>query len=281
MPVKEAVKIYKDQLKSSLDSLTKKKLEFKEKEQQQEEKISGVREEARRTRRINDYVQELTVTDAALEVEKFDHPYLLNTVLGETTDVINQVSVTLDVETTNRCLEVSEDRKSVRWTRNRRDLPDTGRRFTNWACVQGSEGFTSGRHYWEVAVNRGWYLGVAAKSVERKRVVSPSPSTGFWVTRRADDMISVLTSHDVMHRNSVVISDEISNWSCIAACLIPRRVGVYLSYESGTVSFYNAESKSHLHTFTGNKFRKKLYPFSATWDGNQWLRICSGPAPAL
>ncbi|XP_072891140.1 nuclear factor 7, brain-like [Hemitrygon akajei] len=41
-PIKEAVKIYKDQLKSSLDSLTKKKSNFQEKEQQQKEKISGV-----------------------------------------------------------------------------------------------------------------------------------------------------------------------------------------------------------------------------------------------
>ncbi|XP_072891200.1 uncharacterized protein [Hemitrygon akajei] len=43
MPIKEAVKIYKDQLKSSLDSLTKKKSDFQKKEQQQKEKISGVR----------------------------------------------------------------------------------------------------------------------------------------------------------------------------------------------------------------------------------------------
>ncbi|XP_072893029.1 zinc-binding protein A33-like [Hemitrygon akajei] len=45
-PIKEAVKLYKDQLKSSLDSLTKKKSDFQEKEQQQKEKISGVREQS-------------------------------------------------------------------------------------------------------------------------------------------------------------------------------------------------------------------------------------------
>ncbi|XP_072891011.1 nuclear factor 7, brain-like isoform X1 [Hemitrygon akajei] len=45
-PIKEAVNIYKDQLKSSLDSLTKKNLDFQEKEQQQKEKISGVREQS-------------------------------------------------------------------------------------------------------------------------------------------------------------------------------------------------------------------------------------------
>ncbi|XP_059813997.1 zinc-binding protein A33-like isoform X2 [Hypanus sabinus] len=45
-PIKEAVKIYKDQLKSSLDSLTKKKSDFQKKEQQQKEKISGVRKQS-------------------------------------------------------------------------------------------------------------------------------------------------------------------------------------------------------------------------------------------
>ncbi|XP_072891138.1 zinc-binding protein A33-like [Hemitrygon akajei] len=189
-PIKGAVKIYKDQVKSSLDSLTKKKSDFQEKEQQQKEKISGVqeqshsvqthitsqfaelrqiitekeqsllwdlreeekrilkpmeknllkiqeniriiqeeitklkeqmnqkdgviflKEEAHRNRRISDDVQELSVTDEALPVEKFDHIYLLNTVLRETLDAINRVSVTLDVETANPCLEVSEDRKN-------------------------------------------------------------------------------------------------------------------------------------------------------------------------
>ncbi|XP_059818684.1 zinc-binding protein A33-like [Hypanus sabinus] len=352
LPITEAVKIYKEQLKSSLDSLTKKKSDFQEKEQQQKEKISGVREqshsvqshvtsqfaelrqiitekeqsllrdlreeekrilnpmkknlweiqenirlikeeisklmeqmdqkdsviflkeEVRRNRRINDDVQELSVTDETLPVEKFDHPYLLNTVLRETLDTINRVSVTLDVETASPWLEVSEDRKSVRWTGTRRNLPDTGKRFTDWPCVLGSEGFTSGRHYWEVEVTgiRDWWLGVAAESVERKGWFSLSPETGFWVIGRVGD---------VLYRDYDVSRVLPSPGSRLAAGPIPGRVGVYLSYESGTVSFYNAETKSHLHTFTGNKFTGKLYPFFRTWDENQWLRICSGSAPGL
>ncbi|XP_072094804.1 zinc-binding protein A33-like [Mobula birostris] len=349
MPIKEAVKIYKDQLKSSLDSLTKKKSDFREKEQQQKEKISGVREqsnsiqthitsqfaelrqiitekeqsvlrnlrmdearilnpmeknlqeiqknirilqeeiskikeqmdrkdsviflkeEARQNRRINDDVPELSVTDEALPVEKFDHLYLLNTMLRETLDAINRVSVTLDVETASPYLEVSEDRKSVRWIATWSDLPDTGKRFTNWACVLGSEGFTSRRHYWEVEVteNRDWCLGVAAESVEREGWFRLSPETGFWVIGRVGD---------VLHRDcDVIISPE----SRLPAGPIPGRVGVYLSYQSGTVSFYNAETKSHLHTFTGNKFTGKLYPLFMTGDENQWLRICFGSAPGL
>ncbi|XP_072892881.1 uncharacterized protein [Hemitrygon akajei] len=345
MPIKEAVKIYQDRVKSSLDSLAKMKSDFQEMEQQQKEKISGVREqsqsvqshitsqfdelrqiitekeqrvlrdlreeeerilnpmeknlreiqenlnaiykeisklqeqidqqdniiflmeEARRKRRISEDAHILSVTDGALLVEKFHHPYLLDIASEEVIGGIKHVSVTLDVETAHSWLEVSEDRKSVRRTGTRRDLPDTGKRFTYWLCVLGSEGFTSGRHYWEVEVtgNRRWSLGVAAESVKRKRLVTWSPETGFWRIARVDDVMKVLTSP----------------LSRLPAGPIPGRVGVYLSYESGTVSFYNAETKSHLHTFTGNKFTEKLYPFFGFGYKNEWLRICSGSAPGL
>ncbi|XP_051899476.1 uncharacterized protein LOC127585818 [Pristis pectinata] len=341
--IKEAVEVCKDQIKSSLESLTKKKSDFQEMEQQQKEKISRVqeqshslqsqttsqfaelhqvltekeqhllrdlreeeervlnpmeknlraiqenlnsieeelsrlqermnqedsviflKEEARRKERIGDDVQTLSVTDGSLPVEKFDHPHLLSTVLGEMFDAIKPVCVTLDVGTAHPRLEVSEDQKSVRWTRTRRDLPDTRKRFTVWPCVLGSEGFTSGRHYWEVEVagSRVWCLGVAAKSVERKRRVGLIPENGFWTIEGDGDKFSVNTSPR----------------SRLPAGRIAWRVGVYLSYGSGTVSFYSADTKSHLHTFTGNKFTEKLYPFFWTWDGN-WLRICSGSAPA-
>ncbi|XP_072891058.1 zinc-binding protein A33-like [Hemitrygon akajei] len=345
LPIKEAVEVYKERVKSALDSLTEKKCELEDMERQQKETVSAIREqshsvqshitsqfdelrriitekehrllrdlreeeerilnpmeknlqkiqehlnyiqkkmsklqermdqqdnvtflmeEAHRKRRISDDEQVLSVTHGTLAVEKFDHPFLLNTTLREMSDTIKRVSVTLDVETAGPRLEVSEDRKSVRLTGTRRNLPDTGKRFTNWFSVLGSEEFTSGRHYWEVEVtgNRRWCLGVAAESVDRKGGVGLSPRTGFWTIGRRDDVMRVLTSPV----------------SRLPAGPIPGRVGVYLSYESGTVSFYNAETKSHLLTFTGNKFTEKLYPYFYTGYKNEWLSICSGSAPGL
>ncbi|GCC49148.1 hypothetical protein chiPu_0033380, partial [Chiloscyllium punctatum] len=59
-------------------------------------------------------------------------------------------SVTLDVETVNPWLEVSEDLKSLRWSGTQRSLPDSEKRFTNCPCALGLEGFTLGKHYWVV-----------------------------------------------------------------------------------------------------------------------------------
>ncbi|XP_072331803.1 zinc-binding protein A33-like [Scyliorhinus torazame] len=342
IPIKEAVKIFKDGVKSSLDSLTEKKSTVLEMEQQQKQKISQIRkqsvslqshitseftkmhqiltekeqrfirdlreeeekilktmeenlceiqenlnsiqeklsklenqleqkdgvrflkEEASRKRRISDEGKILSLADGVLSIGKYNSPFPFP-VWREMLDVINPVSVTLDVETANPWLEVSEDLKSLRRARTPRSLPDTRKRFTHRLFVLGSEGFTSGRHYWEVEVtgNRGWILGVAAESVERKGLVSLSPETGFWTIERVDDQFNINSSPG----------------SRLPVGQIPGKVGVYLSYESGTVSFYNVDTKSHLHTFTGNNFTEKLYPFFRTGDENQFLRICSGSDP--
>ncbi|XP_078286265.1 zinc-binding protein A33-like [Rhinoraja longicauda] len=229
--------------------------------------MSFLKEEAGRKMRVHDEAKSLSVADGALPIERFDNPFLLNNVFRETTDVNKQVSVTLDVETAAPGFKVSEDRKRVKRTGTRRRLPDTGKRFTGSDCVLGSEGFTSGRQYWvvDVAGSQCWSLGVAAESVERKRPVTLTPETGVWSIRRVADGFDALTSPS----------------SRLPARPIPGRVGVYLSYESGTVSFYDADTKSHLHTFTGNKFTGKLYPFFGLyWFGN-CLRICSGSAPGV
>ncbi|XP_038671633.1 zinc-binding protein A33-like [Scyliorhinus canicula] len=341
LPILEAVEIYKDGVKSALDSLTQKKSTVLEMEQQQKQKISQIRkqsvslqshitseftemhqiltekeqrfirdlreeeeqilktmeenlceiqenlnsiqeklsklekqleqkdgvrflkEEASGKRRISDEDKSLLLADGVLSIGKFNSPFPFP-VWREMLDLINPVSVTLDMETANPWLEVSEDLKSLRRTGTQRNLPDTRKRFTYWPCpcVLGSEGFTSGRHYWEVEVtgNRGWDLGVAAKSVERKDWHSLIPGTGFWTIGRFVDEFYIKSSPE----------------SRLPVGQIPGKVGVYLSYESGTVSFYNVDTKSHLHTFTGNKFTEKLYPFFGTWDENQFLRICSG-----
>ncbi|XP_059495732.1 butyrophilin subfamily 3 member A3-like [Stegostoma tigrinum] len=171
-----------------------------------------------------------------------------------------KVPVNLDAETANPKLEVSKDRKKVRLTQTALSVDNNEERFTVLESVLGSEEFTSGSHYWEVEVvgNQHWTVGVATLSVERKKEIQVKAENGLWTIGRAGDKFQA----------------NAENTIDIQAGEIPTKIGVCLSYETGTVSFYSADTKIYLHTFTGCGFTEKLYPFFSTTVCNTWLRIC-------
>ncbi|XP_078272362.1 LOW QUALITY PROTEIN: zinc-binding protein A33-like [Rhinoraja longicauda] len=340
MPIKEAVEIYKDQMKSSYISLSKKISEFQEMELQQKQRVSKIKKQSRdlqtrvasefaevhkilakkkqrlvkslkeeekkfvsimernlkyiqdkltfiqgklanlekqlkqkdgaiflkeetsRKRSLDQIDQKVSVAGSSLSLGHFNCT-LPFAVWREYIDTVKSDSVTLDVESAHPELEVSGSLTELRRTGVRRSLRNNRKRFTECHCALGSEGFTSGRHYWEVEVagSRRWGLGVAAESAERKGRVDLKPEEGFWTIERYREEVSASNSPQTP----------------LSAGPIPGRVGVYLSYDAGTVSFYDADTKSRLHTFTGNKFVGKMYPFFAAWDENQWLKICFIP----
>nr|XP_008103859.1 PREDICTED: thaicobrin-like [Anolis carolinensis] len=95
---------------------------------------------------------------------------------------LQKANVSLDPDTACACLVVSEDHQRVRWEAKNQDVPDNPERFNPRAYVLGHEGFTKGRHFWEVVVETegGWSVGVAKKSVRRKGPVTISPEEGIW-----------------------------------------------------------------------------------------------------
>ncbi|XP_078497904.1 E3 ubiquitin-protein ligase TRIM39-like isoform X1 [Lissotriton helveticus] len=104
-----------------------------------------------------------------------------------------KVMVTLDPDTAHPLLLLSEEGRCVRdsYTGTWKDLPNNPKRFTSSdKCVLGSEGFTSGRHYWEVQLlQKGgwWIMGVAAESVNRNGDITWSPEGGVWGVQRVYD----------------------------------------------------------------------------------------------
>ncbi|KAF7234998.1 Zinc-binding protein A33, partial [Varanus komodoensis] len=156
--------------------------------------------------------------------------------------------VTLDPATNHPNLVLSRDLESVRLEDNpEEEVPDGPERFSKSVCVLGAQGFTSGRHYWEVEVGdkTSWDIGVAAESVNRKEAkVKVKPSHGFWA---------------IWLRNGSEYKALDSPSKQLSLKIRPQKVGVYLDYEGGQVSFYDADTMAHIYTFS-EVFLERLYP---------------------
>nr|XP_028576179.1 zinc finger protein RFP-like [Podarcis muralis] len=162
---------------------------------------------------------------------------------------LQRANVTLDPDTAHPELILSKDGKSVRKGYKPQALPDNPERFSDWLYVLGREGFTAGRHFWEVTVESGeeWALGVARKSVERKGCFSIFPKEGIWAVGKRGGEYWACTSP---HYSPLSLREK------------PRRIQVTLDHEVGRVSFSDADSGAELYTFSGASFSgETLLPF--------------------
>nr|NP_001076200.1 enterocytin [Oryctolagus cuniculus]AAL85953.1 enterocytin [Oryctolagus cuniculus] len=155
------------------------------------------------------------------------------------------VNVTLDADTAHPSLFLSEQRR-VTWKEAWKDLPASPQRFDSLPCVLGDLSITSGRYYWEVDIGDAVScdLGICRDNVTRKGIVTISPQNGFWAIRIYEGEYWALTSPET--RLTLRVS--------------PCRVGIFLDYEDGEVSFYNMTDGSHIYTFTQILFQGALRP---------------------
>uniref|UniRef100_A0A2K5UN64 RING-type E3 ubiquitin transferase n=1 Tax=Macaca fascicularis TaxID=9541 RepID=A0A2K5UN64_MACFA len=225
-----------------------------------------------------------------------------------------QVSVTLDPQSASGYLQLSEDWKCVTYTSLYKSAYLHPQQFDCEPGVLGSKGFTWGKVYWEVEVEReGWsedeedgdeeeegeeeeeeeeagygdgyddwetdedeeslgdeeeeeeeeeeevlescMVGVARDSMKRKGDLSLRPEDGVWALRLSSSGIWANTSPEAE----------------LFPALRPRRVGIALDYEGGTVTFTNAESQELIYTFTAT-FTRRLVPFLwLKWPGTRLL----------
>uniref|UniRef100_A0A8B9LEV5 B30.2/SPRY domain-containing protein n=1 Tax=Astyanax mexicanus TaxID=7994 RepID=A0A8B9LEV5_ASTMX len=156
------------------------------------------------------------------------------------------VDVTLDPDTAHPNLILSDDAKQVTHGNTKQKLSDNKERFNTCVCVLGKEGFSSGRFYYEVQVREKyeWDLGVVRGSVNRKGEIILNPQDGFWtVVLRNGNEFSACTNP------STSVKEK------------PQKVGVFVDYEEGLVSFYDVEASYNIYYFTGQSFTEKLYSY--------------------
>ncbi|CAI5767825.1 finger RFP-like [Podarcis lilfordi] len=171
-------------------------------------------------------------------------------------------NVVLDPETAHPRYIVSSDGKSVRWGDVRQDYPYNPKRFEYARCVLGTQGFSSGKHYWTVDVEDvdHWAVGVASESVERDREIDFEPDEGIWAMGFSYDQYKALTSPPT------VLEPEED----------PVEIQVSLNYEAGTVAFYDAEDKTRLFIFQSIDFEgEEVFPFFRIVDSSAPLQLCS------
>ncbi|XP_035871660.1 butyrophilin subfamily 3 member A1-like [Phyllostomus discolor] len=163
------------------------------------------------------------------------------------TALFQPADVSLDPRTAHPYVLVSEDNRSLQWAQEWQNLPENLERFCGNLCVLGRESFTSGRHFWEVEVGdrAQWCVGVCREDVERRKIVKMAPENGFW-TVWLEPRKGYLALTD--------LQTPLTNVSP------PGRVGVFLDWELGQVSFYNALDGSHLFTFPHTRFSGPLRP---------------------
>ncbi|XP_074873256.1 zinc finger protein RFP-like [Carettochelys insculpta] len=169
-------------------------------------------------------------------------------------------NVTLDPDTAHPRLILSEGGRSVRWEEIEQNLPDGPERFDTAPCVLGCEGFTSGRHCWEVEVGDGqyWAVGVARGSVSRKGGIRFSPEGGIWAVGRCGDQFQALTSPVTLLPLS---------WA-------PHRIRVCLDCDQGQVTFIDAGAEAPIFTFPpGSIPGERIRPWLGTWDDRSPLRL--------
>ncbi|XP_063346318.1 E3 ubiquitin-protein ligase TRIM35-like [Pelmatolapia mariae] len=152
--------------------------------------------------------------------------------------------VILDPNTASGWLYLSDDLTSVRYGDTKQQLPDNPERNTKYEDVFGSEGFSSGKHSWEVEVgdHPHWNVGLVKESVDRKGECFASPECGIWCL--------------------VYYSGEYTN--CVGQTVTVKkslqRIRVQLDYDRREVSFYDPEDMTHICTHR-DTFTEKIFPY--------------------
>ncbi|XP_027688212.2 zinc finger protein RFP isoform X1 [Chelonia mydas] len=221
---------------------------------QQPEEISPDLEE-----RVSGFSQKTIALSEALRKFKDTLLSALETKRGKYLQAHRQANVTLDPDTAHPQLVLSEDRKSVRWGDTRQDLPDNPERFDTEPWVLGCEGFTSGRHCWEVEVEGGryWAVGVARETVGKKGRISHGHEGGIWAVEQWLCQFRVLTSP---------VTPLPLSWA-------PSRIRVCLDCDRGQVTFIDAGDEAPIFTFPpGSVPGERIRPCLRVWRSR--LRLC-------
>ncbi|XP_036394551.1 zinc-binding protein A33 [Megalops cyprinoides] len=173
----------------------------------------------------------------------------------------NISSLTFDPETAHPLLSLNSSFTSVWFQDDNEDPVKEGedsnpRRFNYYYCLMAREGFTHGRHYWEVEVARktAWRVGVAREDVCRGEMDSCTTANGLWTLALKGGVIQACTDPRPTR---------------VPVSVRPARVGVFLDCEKQEVAFYDAVTMMPLFAFSMETVLVPLHPFFNPCDTDE------------
>ncbi|XP_052435213.1 tripartite motif-containing protein 16-like [Carassius gibelio] len=156
--------------------------------------------------------------------------------------------LTLDLNTMNQWLRLSERKRAIIQTKKKQPYPDHPDRFDHWYQVLCRES-VCGRCYWELEwTGTRVFISVSYKSISRK---GRGDECGFGSNDQSWSLICFPSSFSFRHNNIETVLPVIP---------ISSRIGVFVDHRAGTLSFYSvSDTMSLIHTVQ-TTFTQPLYP---------------------
>lgn len=157
------------------------------------------------------------------------------------------VDVWLDPDTANKKLILSNYNQTVTMKKEKKPYPKSPERFDYWKQVLSTDGLT-GRSYWEVEWEGHVHIAVAYKAIKRSGAGDDcclGQNEESWSLSCSSKGFSGLHANDTKSIHKAP----------------SQRVGVYLDWPAGVLSFYRVlpQKLDHLVSFH-NSFTAPVYP---------------------
>ncbi|XP_064145604.1 E3 ubiquitin-protein ligase TRIM48-like [Loxodonta africana] len=162
-----------------------------------------------------------------------------------------QVNISLNYETSSHDIMLSDDVRSLIFRHDLQEVPFPSGR-SNYFATWGAQAFSSGKHYWEMHVDSSWdwAIGVCKDTWLRKNCsVIESGDTFLLLCVKGDNGYHLFTTSPVL---SQYIEKPLG------------KVGVFVDFNSGSVSFVNVAKNSLIWEYPAYSFNYSLRPFFCT-----------------
>uniref|UniRef100_A0A8C1XU82 NACHT, LRR and PYD domains-containing protein 12-like n=1 Tax=Cyprinus carpio TaxID=7962 RepID=A0A8C1XU82_CYPCA len=169
--------------------------------------------------------------------------------------------LTLDPNTAHTDLSLSEENRKVTHVREKQPYPDHPDRFDDVWQVLCSDS-VCGRCYWEIECSGYVEISVSYKSISRK---GSSNECVFGYNHQSWSLICFPDSYSFRHNK---IETDLPVKPIIS------RIGVFVEYSTGTLSFYSiSDTMSLIHTVQ-TTFTQPLYPGFRVYYYGSSVKLC-------